>query len=91
MSGEYDGSEQSEEEDVVEQNMPTRPQRLRRPPQVLTYNSLGNPQHQCVEPVVRSTFFKVLLRRKSKGFFSRLFHPKLKFRPQSLEKNVRLL
>ena len=56
VSGEYDGSEQSEEEDVAEQNMPTRPQHERRPPQVLTYNFLGNPQYQCVEPVVRSTF-----------------------------------
>lgn len=30
----------------------------------------------------------MLLRQKSKVSFSRLFHPKLKFRPQSLEKIV---
>ena len=31
-------------------------QRQRRPPQILTYNSLGNPQYQCAEPVVGSSF-----------------------------------
>ena len=49
VGAEYDGAEQSE--DIVEHNLPTRPQRQRRPPpQILTYNSLGNPQYQRVEP-----------------------------------------
>lgn len=51
-----DETEQSEEEDIAEQDATTRPQRQRRPPQILTYNSLGNPQYQCVEPVVSSLF-----------------------------------
>ena len=55
-STENDETEQSEEEDIAEQDAPTRPQRQRRPPQILTYNSLGNPQYQCVEPVVSSSF-----------------------------------
>ena len=55
-SAENDESEQSEREDIGEQDVPTRPQRHRRPPQILTYNSLGNPKSQCVEPVVRSSF-----------------------------------
>jgi len=55
-SAENDETEQSEGEDIAEQDVPTRPQRQRRPPQILTYNSLGNPQYQCVEPVVSSSF-----------------------------------
>ena len=39
--------------DNAEQDMPTRPQRQRRPPQILTHNSLGNPQYQYVESGVR--------------------------------------
>ena len=37
---------------------------------------------------VKVSFVKVLLRGKSKGCFLRLFHPKLKVRPQTLEKNA---
>ena len=55
-SAENDETEQSEGEDIAEQDVPTRPQRQRRPPQILTYDSLGNPQYQCVEPVVSSSF-----------------------------------
>lgn len=46
-SADNDGSEG---EDIAEQDMWTRPQRQRRPPQILTYNSLGNPQYQSAEP-----------------------------------------
>lgn len=42
-------------EDIAEQDMWTRPQRQRRPPQILTYNSLGNPQYQSAEPVFSSS------------------------------------
>ena len=49
-------SEQSEDGAIAEQDVRTRPQRQRRPPQILTYNSLENPQYQCVEAVVRSSF-----------------------------------
>ena len=52
-SAENDETEPSGEEDNASQDVPTRPQRQRRPPQILTYNSLGNPQYQYVEPVVR--------------------------------------
>ena len=55
-SAENDETEQSEGEDIAEQDVPTRPQRQRRPRQILTYDSLGNPQYQCVEPVVSSSF-----------------------------------
>lgn len=55
-SAENDETEQSEGEDIAEQDVPIRLQRQRRPPQILTYNSLGNPQYQCVEQVVSSTF-----------------------------------
>ena len=55
-SAENDETEQSEGEDIAEQDVPTRPQRHSRPPQILTYKSLGNTQYQCVEPVVRSSF-----------------------------------
>ncbi|KAK2564655.1 hypothetical protein P5673_012136 [Acropora cervicornis] len=48
---ENDETEPSGEEDNAEQDVPTRPQRQRRPPQILTHNSLGNPQYQYVEPV----------------------------------------
>ena len=53
---ENDETEQSEGEDIAEQDLRTRPHRQRRPPQILTYNSLGNPQHRQAEPVVRSLF-----------------------------------
>ena len=49
-------TEQSENGAIPEQDVRTRPQRQRRPPQILTYNSLENPQYQCVEPVVSSSF-----------------------------------
>lgn len=55
-SADNDETEQSEGEDIAEQDVPTLPQRQRRPPQILSYNSLGNPQYQCVEPVVSSSF-----------------------------------
>ena len=55
-SAENDETEQSEGEDIAEQDVLTRPQRQRRPPQILTYNPLGNPQYQSVEPVVSSSF-----------------------------------
>ena len=55
-SAENDETEQSEAEDIAEQDVPTRPQHQRRPPQILTYNSLGNPQYQSVEPVVSRSF-----------------------------------
>ena len=55
-SAENDETEQSEGENIAEQDLPTRPQRQTRPPQILTYNSLGNPKYQCVEPVVSSSF-----------------------------------
>ena len=48
-----DETEPSGKEDIAEQYVPTWPQCQRRPPQILTYNSLENPQYQCVEPVVR--------------------------------------
>ena len=48
---ENDETEPSGEDDNAEQDVPTRPQRQRRPPQILTYNSLGNPLYQYVEPV----------------------------------------
>ena len=48
---ENDETEPSGEEDNAEQDAPTGPQRQRRLPQILTYNSLGNPQYQDVEPV----------------------------------------
>lgn len=51
-SADNDGSEG---EDIAEQDMWTRPQRQRRPPQILTYNSLGNPQYQSAEPVFSSS------------------------------------
>jgi len=56
VSAEYDEAGQSAGEENAEQNMPTRPQRQRRPPQILTYNSMGKPQYQRVEPVVSSSF-----------------------------------
>ncbi|PFX27046.1 Transposon Ty3-G Gag-Pol polyprotein [Stylophora pistillata] len=49
------GNDRSEGEDIAEQDMWTRPQRQRRPPQILTYNPLGNPQYQSAEPVVSSS------------------------------------
>ena len=49
-------TEKSEDGAIAEQDVRTRPQRYRRPPQILTYNSLENPQYQCVEPVVSSSF-----------------------------------
>ena len=52
-SAENDETEPSGEEDIAEQDVQTRPQRQRRPPQILTYNSMGILQYQCVEPVVR--------------------------------------
>ena len=55
-SAENDETEQSEGEDIAEQDVRTRLQRQRRPPQILTYNTLGNPQYQCAEPVVSSSF-----------------------------------
>ena len=53
-NAENDETEQSEGEDIAEQDVRTRPQRQRRPPQILTYNTLGNPQYQCAEPVASS-------------------------------------
>ena len=55
-SAEKDETEQSDGEDSAEQDVPSRPQRQRRPPQILAYNSLGNPQYQSVEPVVSGSF-----------------------------------
>ena len=55
-STENDETEQSEGEDIAEQDVRTLPERQRRPPQILTYNNLGNPQYQCAEPVVGSSF-----------------------------------
>lgn len=52
VSAEYDEAGQPEGGGIAEQNMSTRPQRQRRPPQILAYNSLGNPQYQRVEPVM---------------------------------------
>ena len=49
-------NQESEVEDSTEQDVLTRQQRKRRPPPNLIYNSLGNPQYQCVEPVVSSSF-----------------------------------
>ena len=54
-SAENDEAELSAGEYIAEQDVPTRPQRQRRSPQILTYNSLGNPQYQCVQPVVDSS------------------------------------
>ena len=55
-----DETEPSEGEDIAEQDVWTRPQHQRRPPQILTYNSLGNPQYQCVEPLVSSSFVNAI-------------------------------
>ena len=41
-----DETEQPEGEDIAEQDVRTRPQRQRRPPPILTYISLENPQYQ---------------------------------------------
>ena len=54
-SAENDEAELPGGECIAEQDVPTRPRRQRRPPQILTYNSLGNPQYQCVQPVVGSS------------------------------------
>ena len=51
-SAENDQTEESEGEDIAEEDVQTRPQHQRRPPQILTCNSMGNPQYQCVEPVI---------------------------------------
>lgn len=40
-SAENDDTEESEEEDSVEKDVPTRPQRQRRSPKILTYNSFS--------------------------------------------------
>ncbi|KAJ7391100.1 hypothetical protein OS493_020124 [Desmophyllum pertusum] len=53
LVGDYD-AEQSSDEDITEQNMSTRPQRQRRPPRILMYNSFGNPEYQCISPTVNS-------------------------------------
>ena len=42
---ENDEVELSGEEYIAELDVPTRPQRQGRPPQILTYNSLGNPRY----------------------------------------------
>ena len=55
-SAENDETEKSKGEDIAEHDVPSRPQRQRRPPQILTYNSLGNPQYQSVEPVFSRSF-----------------------------------
>lgn len=55
-SARNDETEQSEEEDIAEQDVRTRLQHQRTPPQIITYNSKGDPQYQSVEPVVSSSF-----------------------------------
>ena len=50
-SAENDETEPSGEENNAEQDVPIWLRRQRRPPQILTYNSLGNPQYQYLEPV----------------------------------------
>ena len=42
VSAEYDEAGQSAGKENAEQNMPTWPQRQRRPPQILTYNSYNS-------------------------------------------------
>jgi len=51
-SAENDEIDQLEGEDIDEQDVRTRSQHQRRPQQILTYNSLGNPQYQRAEPEV---------------------------------------
>ena len=37
---------------ITQESVSTRPQRQCRPPQIFTYNSLGNPEYQRVNPLV---------------------------------------
>lgn len=53
-----EGSTENDKTEQSEQDVPNRLQHQRRPPQILTYNFQGNPQYQCVETEVSSSFVK---------------------------------